>query len=119
MNSGELRHRIYILDFADSKTVKGDRVRNFEKIPPSPDIEPDDWAAITPLRGRELVIAMGIRAELTHKIKMRYRNDVQPGKLIGWVENEDPMIYRVFELGPALDDELRGTEMWFYGIEIL
>ncbi len=118
MNAGKLRHAVYILKFEDSKDAKGDRIRKHQHIPPTADILPDDWADIDAVKGRELVVAMGIRSDITHKITMRYRSDIQPGDQIGWVENEFPMIYHVYELGPALDTELKGIEMTFYGVQI-
>lgn len=34
------------------------------------------WAAITPMSGHEITAASGIQGRLTHKITMRWRNDI-------------------------------------------
>ncbi len=118
MRAGELRHRVYVIHYADTYTAKGDRVRQFQTVPPDPDAEPDDYAAIEALKGRELVVAHGMRADLSHKVTMRYRRDIGPGNRLGWVQADEPLIYRIFELGPMVDRELRGTDMTFYAVEI-
>lgn len=115
MKAGKLRHAIYVLAFTDTRTPKGDRVREFEAVPTRPT---DDWASIEPLRGRELVVAQGMRADLTHRITMRYRPDVHEASRIVWVRSDEPLVAYKFELGPEVDDELRAIEMSFYAFVI-
>ncbi|MBU5214564.1 phage head closure protein [Heyndrickxia oleronia] len=71
-NSGEFRHRISILR------------------PPDPEIDVDEagqplddwisiaevWAAIQPLRGRELFSAQQVNSEVTTRITIRYRTGI-------------------------------------------
>lgn len=124
MKAGKLRHGIYILALADRKTPKGDRIRTFEDVPTAfdPNVQlqaatyrqVDDWAAIEPLRGRELVVAQGMRGDLTHKITLRHTFDANGENRIAWVASDAPYIVYIFELGPQVDDELRGIEMTFY-----
>lgn len=131
MKAGKLRHGIYVLSFTDRQTPKGDRIRTFEPTPTPFDpgaaggvqaatYRPvDDYAAIEPLRGRELVVAMGMRADLSHRITLRYRPDVHQESRIVWVRSDGPpLVAYKFELGPEVDDELRGVEMSFYAFVI-
>lgn len=118
MKAGKLRHGVYVLSFTDRTTPKGDRLRTFEPVP-TVDARPfDDWAMIEPLRGRELVVAQGMRGDLTHKITLRYRPDVHMESRIAWVRSDNPLVVYNFELGPEVDDELRGIEMTFYAYVI-
>lgn len=124
MKAGKLRHGIYILALTDRMTVKGDRIRTFEDVPtpfdPLAEVQAatyrqvDEWAAIEPLRGRELVVAQGMRGDLTHKITMRHTFDANAENRIVWVASDTPYVIYIFELGPQVDDELRGIEMTFY-----
>ena len=126
MKAGKLRHAIFVLAFEDVRTAKGDRVRTFAEVPtpfdPTVAVQlptyrgNDDWASIEPLRGRELVVAQGMRADLTHRIVLRYRGDVHEASRIVWVRDEATRL--VFELGPQVDNELRAVEMSFYAFVI-
>lgn len=136
MKAGKLRHAIYVLASTDVRTVKGDRVRTFEAVPTAFDPNavggvqaatyrpPDDYASIEPLRGRELVVAQGMRGDLTHKVTLRYRPGVNQVARLAWVESDGtgppPDAYRVhiIELGPEVNDEYRNVEMQFYGYEV-
>lgn len=128
MKAGKLRHGVYVLAFADRITPKGDRVRTFEAVPtafdPAAAVQAatyrpvDDWANIEPLRGRELVVAQGMRGDLTHRVTLRYRPDAHMESRVAWVRSDTPYVCYVFELGPEVDDELRGVEMTYYAYVI-
>ncbi len=136
MKAGVMRHAVYVLLYTDSYTAQGDRTRVFEPKPTPydpiaaaagqaqlPTYRPaDDWAAIEPLKGRELVVARGMRADLSHRITMRYRPDVSEQSQIYWVQQDaigaQPLIDYTFELGPEVNDELRAVEMSFYAYTI-
>lgn len=128
MKAGKLRHAIYILRYLDTLTPKADRLRVFEAVPPvfdatlatQPDTyrPVDDYAGIEPLVGRELVVARGLRADVSHKITLRFRPDVREGNRIAWVQSDTPYVAYVFELGPEVNLELRGVEMSFYAYAV-
>lgn len=37
------------------------------------------WAAIAPLKGRELIAAKAQQSEITHTVTIRYRTTIEPG----------------------------------------
>lgn len=69
MEIGKLRHRI---TFQDSMKVsdehKGHTVTwtNFVTV----------WASVEPLTGREYFFSHQVKAEVTHRVKIRYRDDI-------------------------------------------
>ena len=64
------------------------------------------WADIQPMTGRELLAAQAVQSEITHTIVCRYRAD-----LFADPKSTASMraMYgaRVFNLGPALDEDMR------------
>ena len=128
MKAGKLRHAIYILAYTDARDIRGDRIRTFEDIPPAYDpalqTQPatyrpiDDYASIEPLVGRELIFARGIRADISHKITMRYRADIHEQSVLAWVQSDNPYIAYKFQLAPEINAELRAVEMSFYAYVI-
>jgi len=40
------------------------------------------WAAVEPLNGREFIAAQAVQSEITTRIRMRYRADLQPADRI-------------------------------------
>mgnify|MGYP000909745925 CR=1 FL=1 len=40
------------------------------------------WAAVEPLNGREFIAAQAVQSEVTTRIRMRYRADLQPADRI-------------------------------------
>lgn len=62
------------------------------------------WAAIETLTGRELWLARQVRADVTHRIRMRYRSGLEP-------RMEAVYQGRVFELLEVLDPDERRIEL--------
>ncbi|MGD9538546.1 MAG: phage head closure protein [Alphaproteobacteria bacterium] len=48
------------------------------------DHAPTVWARVEPLTGQELVQAMRLQARLTHKVTMRWRDDVTAAMRLVW-----------------------------------
>lgn len=42
------------------------------------------WAAVEPLRGREFMEAKQVQAEVTHRMRMRYRDGISPEKRVSF-----------------------------------
>jgi len=116
MRAGLLRHQIYIRQPQDKDTAKGDREMTYDIPMPSADI-PNCFAEICPLVGRELIVAKGIRADLSHKIRMRYLSSVgiTPRSRLYWY---DGTVMQCYNVGPAVDFDNRQIEVSYYGIRI-
>jgi SPP1 family predicted phage head-tail adaptor len=73
MNIGKLRHRVKIYD-------KGTITRNGtgEEIPAYDALVATVWAAVEPLTGREFIEATQVQADVTFRIRIRYRSDIRP-----------------------------------------
>ena len=69
MNAGQLRHRIELQSSDGSKNTFGEKEKIWTTYATV-------WASIEPLRGRELLWAQQISAELTHHIEIRYNSNV-------------------------------------------
>jgi len=69
MQAGQLRHRIELQSCDGSKNTFGEKEKIWTTYATV-------WASIEPLRGRELLWAQQISAELTHSILIRYNSDV-------------------------------------------
>jgi SPP1 family predicted phage head-tail adaptor len=68
-------------------------------------------ASIEPLVGRELMYAQAMRSDVTHKVTMRYRSDINAKWQMTWNG-------RTFECGPTLNEDLRGVMMTISVTEI-
>ncbi len=71
MRAGNLKHRITI----QIKTETADGHGGFVDTYPEKDWF-ETWASVIPLRGSELISAMRLEGQITHKIEMRYRRQL-------------------------------------------
>lgn len=71
MRAGALRHRVTFERLVETQDSAGDMVRNWV-----PAFREPLWCEIMPMMGRELIAAQAIQAEVTGKIRMRYRPDI-------------------------------------------
>lgn len=106
VKAGALRHRLTILNNAGiaSQDAFGESNANFQ---PNTTV----WGSIEPLKGRELEWAQMVRADLTHKVTMRY---------VGYVSPMARMQYgtRVFNIYPGMNTEERNRVVIFYAVEV-
>jgi len=68
------------------------------------------WAAIEPLRGREYTAAMADHAEVTTRIRIRYREDIDRTMIVRYKEPGDPE-FREFEILHIIHPEFRRKEL--------
>lgn len=110
-----MRHKLFIRQPLDVDTPKGDREMSYD-IPLVSDI-PSCYAEVCPLVGRELVVARGIRSDLSHKIRMRYISSttITVRSRLYWY---DGMVMQCYQVGPAVDMDNRQIEVSYYGIRI-
>lgn len=69
MDIGQLRHRITVQGYIETKDRMGGGQREYyDKF--------SCWASIEPKSGDRLYQAMAVKQDLTHTIRIRYREDV-------------------------------------------
>lgn len=71
MNPGELNKRITIQKPDNAQDSFGQLVENWKDVATV-------WASISPLVGREFFAAETVNSEVTHKVKIRYRQGITP-----------------------------------------
>jgi len=69
MEAGKLRHRVTIQQATATRDTIGVPEDTWSTLATV-------WAAVEPLTGREFVEAFRTNAELTHRVRIRYRSDV-------------------------------------------
>ncbi|WP_149683754.1 phage head closure protein [Alkalithermobacter thermoalcaliphilus] len=65
------------------------------------------WAAIEPLRGREFFQAQQAQAEVTHKVTIRYRKDVDKSQIIKYADRRLDIDYII-----NIDEENKYLEIF-------
>lgn len=108
MEAGLLRRYVRLEAPVATRDSMGTKGQTFAP----PVLDPDVYARIQPLSGDELWKARQASARTTHKITIRYREDV---------DSTWRVVYqgRVFQLDSApLDDDERNETMTFLAIEI-
>jgi SPP1 family predicted phage head-tail adaptor len=71
MRPGKLRHRIIIQSLQKVDDGGGGYTEDWVNIG-------NVWASVQPLQGRELFQAQQVQAELSHKVRIRYREGIVP-----------------------------------------
>lgn len=71
MRAGTLRHRVRIQQLVQTGDGMGGIMETWQDVAVV-------WAAVEPLQGRELFEAQQVRAELSHRVRLRYRPDIAP-----------------------------------------
>lgn len=103
MMAGDLRHRVTI----QRPRMQDDRDSTGQPSSPWPDVV-DVWAAIEPLSSRESFSAQQAQSVATHRIRMRYRTDVDSTCRVRYI---DPALKRTryfyFDGAPISPDEKR------------
>ncbi|MDL1909696.1 head-tail adaptor protein [Chloroflexi bacterium CFX6] len=107
MNIGKLRRRVKIYD-------KGTVTRNGpgEEIPAYDALVATVWAAVEPMSGREFIEATQVQADVTIRIRIRYRNDIRPEMRV--VEGT-----HTYHIESALDQFGEHRETWLMCHEVL
>lgn len=95
MRAGKLRHRVAVQREVDDVPVV---------------VADDVPASVEPLTPREQFLAHQVRADLTHKITLRWRDELTAAHTILFEG-------RVFELGPPLSTEERRRDLVVTAVE--
>jgi len=71
VNIGKLRHRVTIQNKVTLPDGYGGVTSTWQDVATV-------WASVEPLNGRELYAAQQVKAELTHRIRIRYMSGIKP-----------------------------------------
>lgn len=104
MQAGKLRHRLQLLAPVVSLDAAGGSRTSYTE-------GPIVFGRIEPLSGQERWVAQQVRADVSHRITLRYRGVIEHGYRIKWQG-------RVFDLGPAVDEDERHFSLVFDAIEV-
>ncbi|WP_283149736.1 phage head closure protein [Silvimonas soli] len=99
MRIGKLRHRINIQQRAIQRDGFGQPLLVWENVTPTP-----VWASVEPLRGREFIAAQQQQAELTTRIRMRYRPGITAAMRVLHGET-------IYNIVAPIDVEMRHVEL--------
>ena len=69
MRAGRLRHRLKLQEATETRDGHGGITRGWVTYSVR-------WASVEPLRGQELFAAQQINAEITHRVRLRYCDDL-------------------------------------------
>jgi len=75
MRAGWLKNRVTLQKLTKSQNDYGEYVQTWQDVATV-------WASIEPLRGREYLEASAKNAEITHRIRIRYRDNLDAGMRI-------------------------------------
>jgi SPP1 family predicted phage head-tail adaptor len=78
MRAGKLRHRVTIQeDQGTTQDSLGQEIEDWQDVATV-------WAAVEPLQGREFLEAKQLQAEVTTRIRIRYRSGIEPEMRVVW-----------------------------------
>ncbi len=97
MRAGKLRHRVTIEQPYETQDGSGGVVTTWEEVATVS-------ASVEPLRGDERFGAQQVSAEISTRVRMRYRDGVQPKQRLTFGE-------RVLEVEAVIDVAGRGREL--------
>lgn len=89
INSGRLRKRITILRPPDPEVDVDEANQPLDEWQPVTEV----WASIEPLRGREFFSAMQVNADVTTRIRVRYRTDINRTMIARYGDAEFEFLY--------------------------
>ena len=101
VKAGKLWKRIGLERPSNPQDASGQAVRNFTRIATV-------WASIEPLRGKLMFLAEKTTAEETHRVRIRYRSDLQNDWRISY---STPAGDRTFGIVSISDTEERHREL--------
>lgn len=95
---GKLRHRVTIESSSASRDEFGGEVLTWATVATV-------WAAVEPLSGREFLDARRQEAEVSTRIRIRYRAGLVPGMRVTWGDH-------IYDILAVIERESRRREVW-------
>jgi len=105
MQAGKLRHKVTLKTGGESQDEYGEVTYTWST-------QATLWASIEPLRGRELLHAQEVNAELSHRVRCRYNSNVDVADRIAFGT-------RTLEIVSVINPRERGAELELFCKEIL
>ena len=109
MNPGRLNKRVKILKFAKTPDGAGGYLDDW-KTESGWELHSTVWAEVHPLRGREFEQAKQSMGEVTHRITIRYKRDIDKSMIV--VYNG-----RRFDIGYAINPEEKNAYLELMCVE--
>lgn len=103
--SGSLDKRVTLQSATSPRDASGQPVPTWSNVAVV-------WAAIAPIRGREYFAAQQVSAETTHKVTIRYREDVSPKWRVIYSD-------RIFRIESVIDPLERHESLELMCVEVL
>lgn len=91
MRAGTLRHRVTLQTVTETRDADGGVSESWTDTATL-------WAAVEPLRGREYFSAKALQAEVTTRIRLRYRAGVVPKQRVTWLDGSTTHTYDILEV---------------------
>jgi SPP1 family predicted phage head-tail adaptor len=106
MQSGRFRHQVSLQRRTDSQNPSGQVSHSYAEF-----AEP--WARISSITGREFVAAQQVQSEVTTKITIRWRHDVDETCRVVHVvkHDENPQWFDVYDIVAVLPDDTGRREL--------
>lgn len=102
MQPGRKRHKVTLYRRVDTKLPSGQLQHTYEAFA-------TPWAEIRPISGREFFAAAQVQSEVTTRIIINYRVDVDETCRVGHVvQYASPMIEEFYDIVAALPDSQTG-----------
>jgi SPP1 family predicted phage head-tail adaptor len=103
MQSGKYRHEVTLLRRVDTQQSGGQVAHSYEPFATV-------WARISPVSGREFFAAAQVQSEVTTRISIRWRDDVDETCRVRHVTDHSvsPQKYDEYDIKSALPDEKTG-----------
>lgn len=94
---GDLRHRVTIEEKTITRDTYGGEEITWSTVATC-------WAAVEPLQGREFLEGRRLEAEVSTRIRIRYRSGVVPGMRITWGDH-------VYDIEAVIEHESKRREL--------
>lgn len=100
MRSGRYRHKVVLLRRSDDPQSSGQVAHSFVEFARV-------WAEVCPIAGREFFAAAQVQSEVTTKVAIRFRDDVDETCRVGQVirPQDSPPLYQFFDIQSVITDE--------------
>lgn len=105
MRAGQLRHRLQLQEFGETKNSFGEATKAWITFS-------EAWGSVSPLQGRERFTSQQVTPEVTHQIRIRFNAKLETKHRILFGQ-------RVFQIESILNRDERNIEQTVLAVEEL